>query len=270
MGRKDSEMKTDLKKLVMLIVAIVLYNNISVVVAGESEKELGISLDVTWVSKYIWRGQDLYDDHAAFQPSINFDLYGTGFSANIWTSYAGSSGFRDTEENNYSVTYSATAFDGQISQTDYAISWLYYDVYDAPTRDSDSQDIILDLSWPELLGGKVVPVYQLSYYFSAKGGGDIAAAQIEGFYHVFGLDYDVQIAEIENPLTLHWDIAYNDGQGGTDFDHDWSHMTWSVSTSFEDFFGATLTPALYYQTSMERSVNPEDEFWVGISYGFDF
>ncbi len=255
----------------MLIVAVTLFFISSVAVAGEGENVLGISLDVSWVSKYIWRGQDFYDDHAAFQPSINFDLYGTGFSANIWTSYAGSSGFRDIEEYDYSVTYSATAFDGQRSQTDYAISWLYYDVYDAPTRDSDSQDIVLDLSWPQLFAGKIVPVYQLSYYFSAKGGGDIAAAEIEGFLHLFGFSYDLPPLEIiDNPVTFSWDITYNDGQGSSTYDHDWSHMTWAISTSFEDFFGATLTPALYYQTSMERSVNPEDEFWVGISYGFDF
>jgi hypothetical protein len=161
-------MKISTEKLTLLVIAAMLYNNISVAVAGEARKELGISMDVTWVSKYIWRGQDIYDDHAAFQPSINFDLYGTGFSANVWTSYAGSSGFRDIEENDYSITYSATVFEGEKSQTDYAITWLYYDVYDAPTRDSDSQDIVLDFAWPELLGGKIVPVYQLSYYYAAQ------------------------------------------------------------------------------------------------------
>ncbi len=30
------------------------------------------------VSKYIWRGYDLFDDHGAFQPSVNADLFGTG------------------------------------------------------------------------------------------------------------------------------------------------------------------------------------------------
>ena len=119
-------------------------------VAAGGEEELLISLDTTWVSKYIWRGQDFYDDHAAFQPSINFDLYGTGFSANFLASYAGSSGFRDSEEFDYSFAYSGSTFDGEKIQTLYAISWLYYDVYDAPSRDSDSQDLVLDLAWPEL------------------------------------------------------------------------------------------------------------------------
>lgn len=72
-------MKTDLKKLLILIIAVMLYNNISVAVADAGENKLGISMDESWVSKYIWRGQDIYDDHAAFQPSIDFDLFGTGF-----------------------------------------------------------------------------------------------------------------------------------------------------------------------------------------------
>lgn len=41
---------------------------------GQKAK-LGIELNATWVSKYIWHGQDLYNDHAAFQPSIAFDYF---------------------------------------------------------------------------------------------------------------------------------------------------------------------------------------------------
>jgi hypothetical protein len=74
---------------------------------------------------------------------------------------------------------------------------------------------------------------------------------------------------MNNPLVFSWDITYNDGQGASTIDHDWSHITWGLSTSFDAGCG-TLTPALYYQTSMEKSINPEDEFWVGVSYGFDF
>ncbi|MCK5564424.1 MAG: hypothetical protein KAJ07_04205 [Planctomycetes bacterium] len=156
-----------MKKLVILIIAVVLNGNISIAFAGGDEKELGISYDVTWVSKYIWRGQDIYDDHAA------------------------------------------------------------------------------------------------------HGGGAITADKVEGFTHLFGFSCDLPDLEIiENPLTFSWDITYNDGQGSA-VDHDWSHMTWGLSTSFEVGSG-TITPALYYQTSMEKTINTEDEFWVGISYGFEF
>jgi len=259
-----------MKRLIILIIVVVLNGNISIALAGADEKELGISYDATWVSKYIWRGQDFYDDHASFQPSVNFDLYGTGFSVQVWGSYAGSSGFRDTEEYDYIVRYGSTLFEDQTFQTDYSILWAYYDVYDAPTRDNDTQEVALDLSWPGLFGGKIVPAYQFAYYYAAHGGGAIAADKIEGFTHLFGFSYDLPALEIiENPLTFSWDITYNDGQGAS-VDHDWSHMTWCLSTSFEDTCNGTLTPALYYQTSMDDSVNTEDEFWVGISYGFEF
>jgi hypothetical protein len=258
------------KKIIMLTVVVVQCFGISLVFAGADGKDLGISFDATWVSKYIWKGQDIYDDHAAFQPSISFDLYGTGFSANVWTSFAGGGGFRNLEEYDYSLAYSSTAFDGEITQTDYALTWVYYDVYDGSSRDNDSQDIFLDLAWPNLLGGKIVPVYQVSYYYAAKSGGAIAAAEIEGFLHLFGFDYDLPFLEInDNPLIFSWDIAYNDGQGSSSYDHDWAYITWGLSTSL-DAGGGTLTPALYYQTSMDKSVNPEDEFWVGMSYGFNF
>ncbi len=260
-------MKTGLNKIAMLIIAVMFYTLISVAVAGDGENELGISMDVTWVSKYIWRGQDVYDDHAAFQPSIDFDLFGTGFSANFWASYAGSSGYRDIEEFNYSIAYSSTAFDGEKVQTDFILSWWYFDLYDAPTRDNDSHEFLLDLSWPQISSFGMIPCYTLSYLTPASGGG--TASDTGGFAHIFGFSYDVQLPQLKEALTFSWDITYNDGQG-SDFDHDWSHMTWAVSASFDDVLGATLKPALYYQTSMERSVNEEDEFWIGISYGFDF
>ena len=263
-------MKIDTKKLILLIIAVMRYCSVSTSLARADEKKLGMSLNVSWVSKYIWRGQDFYDDHAAFQPSIKFDLYGTGFNAYVWTSYAGSSGFRNSEAYDYLLMYNATAFEGEKTQTNYAISWLYFDVYDGPSQDGDSQDIALYLTWPRLFGGKIVPVYQLSYRYTARSGGAMAAADIEGFAHLFGFSYDLPFVKIiDNPLTFGWDITYNDGQGSSTYEHDWSHMTWCLSTIF-DVRGGSLIPGLYYQTSMEKTINPEDEFWTGVSYVFDF
>ena len=45
---------------------------------AEERSGLGVTADVTWVSKYVWRGYDLFDDHAAFQPSVDADLLGRG------------------------------------------------------------------------------------------------------------------------------------------------------------------------------------------------
>ena len=250
----------------IVVIGAVLSVSLSVIASVDS-KQLGVSLDATWVSKYIWRGQDLYDDHAAFQPSINFDLYGTGLSLNFWASYAGSGGFRDAEEFDYSVAYRSSLFEGECRQIDYAVSWLYYDVYDAPTRDNDSQEFLLDLSWPEVFSAGLVPCYTLSYLTPARSGGGVA--DIGGYAHIMGFSYGLEVDGLKDDLSFSWDITYNDGQGA-DFDHDWSHITWGLSSTFGDAFGGTFTPAIYYQTTMDKSVNDEDEFWVGLSYGFNF
>jgi len=91
----------------------------------------------------------------------------------------------------------------------------------------------------------------------------------EGFIHVFGLGYDIEVVELENPLSFSAALVYNDGTYGGGIDHDWSHILWGVSTSF-DCGPGTFSPAIYYQTSMDDSVNTEDEFWCGISYGLSF
>ena len=54
-------------------------------------------IDVSYVSRFIWRGYDVYaNNHSAFQPSIDLDLFGTGFGLNVWMSRANGSGFEDT------------------------------------------------------------------------------------------------------------------------------------------------------------------------------
>ena len=258
------------QSLILFVITVVLCGNDSMAFASEDENQLGFYLDATWVSKFIWYGQDFFDNHASFQPSLDEDLFNTGFSLNVWAWYASSSGFVDVEGLAYSATYTNSLFAGNPYQTDYSLTGYYYDYTDAPSINLDSQELLLNVSGPEMCPFGMTPSYGLSYLWTARSGGPAAAMEMEGFYHVFGLDYDLQLAKIENPLTLHWDIAYNDGQGGTAFDHDWSHMTWAVSTTFGNHLGGTWTPQLYYQTSMDRSVNSEDEFWVGMSYGFGF
>lgn len=83
-----------------LIIGLFLMGSLTFAQDDQIEKEkakLGIEFDAAWVSKYIWRGFDLYDDRAAFQPSIDFDLFGTGFSVNVWGSTACSHDYGDSD-----------------------------------------------------------------------------------------------------------------------------------------------------------------------------
>lgn len=253
-----------------------------------AEGDLGVTVDATWVSKYIWRGVDVLDDKAAFQPSVNVDIFGSGFSVGVWASYAGSSkgggsmSTVDATEFNYILTYNGTAFAGEAYQMDYAVNWLYYDFIDMPSKNADAQEINVATAFPQICPGGIVPRYTAIYMWPAKGGGP--SNGLVGWIHQFGIDYDIVLGEIipnnpEQVITFSADIVYNDGAGvagtsngpaKTDIDHDWSHVVWGLTTEVACPFGGTFRPGIYYQTSMEKSVNPEDEFWTGLSYSLSF
>jgi len=64
----------------------------------------------------------------------------------------------------------------------------------------------------------------------------------------------------EQILKLSSQVVYNSGVGATGMvEHDWSHATFGLSTGFALSENLTFTPGIYYQLSMEDSVNPEDE-----------
>ena len=248
--------------------------SVPVALASEGQTELGITVDATWVSKYIFRGIDKLDDKAAFQPSINLDLYGSGLSFKVWSSFAGASKNNgsvstvDREEWDYSLTYGSSYDSAQFGKTNYAVSWVYYDYPDVASNDADTQEFNASLSWPELCPMGFVPSYTIVYSWPSEGKG--AVRKTEGFIHVFGLGYDMDCPELGQTLSFSGAAVYNDGTYGSTIDHDWSHIQWGVSTSFACPNGGTITPALYYQTSMEDTVNTEDELWVGVSYGYSF
>ena len=268
-----------MKKGMILVTAAVLLSTVAWAAEGDAEMgDIGVDVDLTFVSKYIWRGIDKLDDTAAFQPSINFDL-GSGFSTGIWASIPGGGGTMasgssrvNAEEWRYILTYGSSTFEGESYRTTYAVNYIYYDFPDMASNDADAQEINLALSWPDICPAGVVPSYTLINMWPAEGSG--ANRDIAGFIHVVGLGYDVTVPGFlqDNPeqiLSFGAAAVYNDNAGASNVDHDWSHILWSATTSI-DFGPGTLTPGLYYQTSMDDSVNTEDELFCGISYGISF
>lgn len=247
-------------------------------VAGQ---EIGTTVDLTYTSKYIWRGFDKLDDVSAWQPSINFDL-GGGFSANLWMSYAGSSGLMDNslgdagigradmDEYDYTLAYNGVLNEACPWRTDYKIGYRYYDFIQMNSHDLDMQEVFAEFSMPEIIGGGFVPRGAIYQMWDAKSEGLNEGSS--GTIAAMGLGYNFTLAEApELPIALGWDIVYNDGVGLNTVDHDWSHMVWSASTSIKcPMTGGKVTPAVYFQNSMEDSVNDEDELWASLSYSFSF
>jgi len=59
-------------------------------------------------------------------------------------------------------------------------------------------------------------------------------------------------------------------EAGKTVDHDWSHVVFGASTDYKLAENTYLTPGMYFQKSMDDSVNKSNEFWVklGVKYLF--
>lgn len=273
-----------MKKNGILLVAVILLSTVGLVQAQEGE--LHGTFDITYLNNYIWRGFDIYeDDHSAIQPSIDLDLYGTGFGVNILMSRANGSGYENAEELDVTLHYSNSLFESETYATDYKVGWVYYTFPDEPRSGSttgqaaDMQELFAALSLPEICPAGIVPSYTIVCMWPSEGGSSVS--ENGGWAHIFGLGYDLTVAGLvpdipEQVLHLSLEFVYNDGVApgpvttGANVDHDWSHAVLGVSTDFDLGNNLTFTPSAYYQASMDDSVNDEDETWLSLSMKYKF
>jgi hypothetical protein len=275
--------ENEMRKGIVFATALVVFTVSGAAVAAAGD--LGVDVTAGFVSKYIWHGYDRLDDKSAFQPSVSFDLFGSGFTAALAMSYAnaskngGSVSTVNETEYQYILGYHNSVNGGEMTQVDYAINLVYYDFIDEPDSVHDMYEFNATISMPQICQFGVTPKYTLVYLWPAESDGP--SNGVTGSMHVFGLDYDLALGEVipNNPdqvLKFSWDITYNDGAGAAgrsdrgNPDHDWSHMTWGLSTEITCPMGGKFRPGVYYQTSMEDSVNAHDEFWTGLSYTLSF
>ena len=276
-----------MRKLILVIAVI----SLSTAGFGQAQDgELHGVVDVTYLSSHIWRGFDYYaDDHSAIQPSIDIDLYGTGFGVNVSWLRAVSAPFENAERISVGLYYGSTCFEPETYVTDYKVGWVYYGFPDEPRAGSssagaqaaDMQEFFASFSWPEICPAGIVPSYTVVTMWPSEG--DSAASKNAGRAHIFGLSYDLTVPGLleqapEQILHLSAAAVYNDGvapgvvigsNSGT-VDHDWSHAVFGVSTDFDLGNNLTFTPAVYYQSSWDDSVNTQDETWVSLSMKYKF
>ena len=257
-----------------ILMAVVIWAGLVAWVPAE-EGELGVTLDTTYASKYMWHGFNFYGhNNAAIQPSVDLDLWGTGFGMTVWGSWATRAGLRNLEEFNYILYYGDRLFEDARHATDVTVSWLYYDYYDSASRTSDLQEMMAQLSWPELCPAGFVPSYTVGNLWPSRSGAP-ALKNVGGWVHVLGVGRDLTLPGLfpdtpEQVVSLMADLTYNDGYGAATADHDWSHATVGASTSFNIMENLDFTPGVYYQISMDDSVNPDDEVWTTLSLTLGF
>jgi hypothetical protein len=267
-----------MKKEVILLTVVVM---LSVAGFAHAQDEIQGSAALTWQSKYVWRGFDVYDDHSAIQPSVDLDLFGTGFGLCVTAHRANSSGFENTERWDYNLYYGGKLFEDEAYATNWRMGYVYYNYPDNSSHTESSLDLSelhWILSWPNAIPGGVVPSYVLVKLWPQNSGtlGDNAS----GWAHIFMLDYALSVQPIlpdtdEQVLRLHSELVFNDGvhplgDYAPNVDSDWSNLTIGIETDFDLGNNMCLTPGLYQQISMDESVNDEDETWVNLSLKYKF
>lgn len=242
------------------------------------------SVGISWESEYIWRGFDIYDDKSVTHLLADLNLFETGFGVSAVGHRANSSGFENGERWDYTAYYQNGIFSGEPYATNYRFGWVYYDYPDTPSQFADLQEGHVILSWPNLLPVKgLCPSYVVAKMWPSQSESGIGSrargsGTASGWIHILMLDYGFTVPGIipevpEHLIKLHSELVYNDGwsYNGRNVDQEWSHAVFGASTDIDLGHNISLTPAVYYQVTMERSVNTDDdELWAGLSMKYSF
>ena len=256
-------------KIRILIVAVILLSTAGMGLAEEDK--LGVTLDWTYASKWLSDGAEVYSEDGAFFETVSFDLYGTGFGVSLTHASATDSGWVDKERLDYKVFYGNSLFDEETYKTRYKFTWAYWNYYDRARNRGNVQDWRFAFSWPKLLDKGPVPKYTLVYCHPAGSGYDNRT--ISGFLHILGLDYNLAMPQLPNPVNLSANMTFRDGAGCTNTsrkDHDWSHATLGASTKFKITDNLSFVPGIYHQISMDDSVNTRDVTYCKLSMKYAF
>ena len=255
------------------MVAAVLFTVPAVSRTEEQPKKLGVTFDLTYVSKWMSRGVEVWSEDGGFFETITLDLWGTGFKTAVIHRLATGSGWVNRQRMDYMLSYSGNAFDSTPSKIKYTVGYMYKNWYDklanAAGKSMDIEMWFLKYSFPELLGSTgLVPYGITTYDQPAKSDDGFNSSHWDGWVHRFGLGYDLNIPELPSPLHLSSDIAYTDGFRATD--HDWSFATFGISSKLKLSENMAFVPAVYQQISMDDSVCDHNVTYCMLSMKYEF
>jgi hypothetical protein len=268
----------------------------TVAVAQESQDELSESrgglhgvAGASWDSQYIWRGFNVFNNNvihgnSAINALVDLNLFDTGFGVSAVGHQSLSDALGELQRWDGTVYYQNGLFTGESYATNFRLGYVYY--YYPKDNFGLTQDLMeghVVLSWPSLLPVKgLQPSYAFAYMrpgmkhdWLDPSFGDNST----GMFHIAMLDYAFTVPALlasmdDQAIKLHSELVYNTGVSpfGTQVKSGFSDAVVGASTDFA--FGANrniiLTPSVYYQFSIEETVNPDNEFWAGISLKYAF
>jgi hypothetical protein len=207
--------------------------------------------NVTYVSKYIWRGFDLGPaDEDAMQGWVTVN-WSSGLSASAWGSYSLDSDAQ-IDELDYTVGYSARLSEAVSMSAGYT-HYTFPSVVSAAEAQTESEEFYAGLSFPKAFMSPSLTVYE-----------DTDAGNGTYIYLSGGTEFTVG-EEKPQPVAFKLGVGYNNGQwapvsGVTNIDA-------GLSSTFKSG-SVDITPSLNYVINTEDLVNTDNEFWFGIGMNF--
>jgi len=227
--------------------------------------EFGLNAD--FVSKYIWRGQNLVDD-PVFQPSVTVSY--DKLTATIWgnlelTNINGNSG--EFSEVEYSLDYLSDL--PGIKGIGYSVGIIYYDFPGTDTKDTTEVYGGLNFDLP------LEPSVTIYHDVDEADGSYISLAASHSIEKIIEISPEVPLG-LDIGISIGWGSgSYNKYYWGTD-QGKLNDLALSVSFPFE-ISGWSLVPSLNYVTLLSDDIrdtdtygNDSDFLFAGISLSKSF
>ena len=209
-----------------------------------------VAIQADLVSRYIWRGFVLLpDNHAAIQPSLSIDLGESGFSLNVWSSFALAQRgvFKYSDEIDVTLSYAFKMPEGWELTAGFT-NYGYWFADDFKFKDNTSQEVCATIAKTDLPLSPTLSVY---YDFNLGS----------GLYVTLGGSHELKINE-KVSLEVGGLIGFNSKQyidktGFSDIDL-YAKLPLTVGK-------LTLAPSLNVMIPLLDEVNEDTEIWFGFS-----
>jgi hypothetical protein len=212
--------------------------------------EIGIRTDLTFVSRYIWRGFDcIADDRPALEPSITFDFGRSGIWFNAWSAFA----LADTDFVELDLV---AGYDKALSEDWMLSAGAGYFTFPSTSGFPDKSS-----TTPEIYAGATLTSIPFSpnltlYYDFNMGDGIYASLSVSP-------EFGLQGRTIRSSLLVGYTRQYR----GLEVDPGFSDICLGISTDLE-LKDLTLTPSINYVIVPNETINDENEIWVGLTVGW--
>jgi hypothetical protein len=212
-----------------------------------------IAVQADLVSRYVWRGFDLLpDNHMAIQPSVSIELGKSGFTLDVWSSFAlaNRADFKYSDEIDLTLSYDFAMPEGWELSAGFT-HYGYWFAEDFSFKDATSQEVYATIARTDLPLSPTLSVY---YDFNLGS----------GLYVTLGGSHELKVSE-KASMELGGLVGFNSRQyidrtGFSDIDL-YANLPLPVGK-------LTLTPSFNVMIPLLDEVNEDVEIWFGLSASF--